>query len=231
MSEDHKTLNSNFSQSMKLRDGALQRTESKLQETELELKETRDRMQRTEQQLGIMSSELGETKETLTTMKQKLNNTEKERDELNSRINTMRQQMADLPDCCPPNWKLLSGKCLYISQVYRTWEDSKSDCEKKDSRLLVLNENSWQIKNFPIQSSRNYWIGLRYTKNYKKVWFDGSEGSNPNVDPGYPGKIVNGYLSEGKSDEQNYCICEKKPGQIKFQSFHQYECMKSIETT
>ncbi|XP_034297795.1 B-cell differentiation antigen CD72 isoform X2 [Pantherophis guttatus] len=40
--------------------------------------------------------------------------------------------------CCPRGWTLFRWKCLWASSERKTWSESKLDCERKSSRLLVL---------------------------------------------------------------------------------------------
>ena len=50
------------------------------------------------------------------------------------------------PGCCPLGWEHFRQKCLWISLYSKNWEDSKTDCEKMSSRLVVLKE-SWEASN------------------------------------------------------------------------------------
>lgn len=52
------------------------------------------------------------------------------------------------PDCCPSGWLLYRGKCLFISSEKKTWEDSRDECEKKYSQLLVT--KSWSRWTVPV---------------------------------------------------------------------------------
>ncbi|NXN30253.1 CD72 protein, partial [Nycticryphes semicollaris] len=80
-----------------------------------------------------------------------LGKTEKEMQEVQGKLNNSESTVAILRsctaiDCCPSGWLLYRGKCLFISSEKKTWEDSRDECEKKYSQLLVTKSwNRWTV--------------------------------------------------------------------------------------
>ncbi|PKU38563.1 b-cell differentiation antigen cd72 [Limosa lapponica baueri] len=69
--------------------------------------------------------------------------------------------------CC---WLLYRGKCLFISSEKKTWEDSRDECEKKYSQLLVTKSWSrWTVPTFLRNADIPYWIGLQKSS---FPWYD-----------------------------------------------------------
>uniref|UniRef100_A0A8V5HCT4 Uncharacterized protein n=1 Tax=Melopsittacus undulatus TaxID=13146 RepID=A0A8V5HCT4_MELUD len=86
---------------------------------------------------------------------------------LQGELNSSRSTVADLRactaiDCCPSGWLLYRGKCLFISSEKKTWEDSRNECEKKYSQLLITKSwNRWTVPTFLKNADIPYWIGLQ----------------------------------------------------------------------
>nr|XP_033792400.1 B-cell differentiation antigen CD72-like [Geotrypetes seraphini] len=186
MLEDHEVLNSSFSQSMRLKDKALKDTENKLHESEVRLKDTRDRcfqhLNHTEQELEDMRRNLGITQDLLTDSERKLKTSEeimktieKERDQLNSDLKKKEELFADcaLIESCPQGWKLAGGKCLYFSTTINNWETSKAYCEDADSSVLVFSKENLQVQEYIKQKRKEHWSML--PPYYHNTWRDGSK--------------------------------------------------------
>nr|XP_013808746.1 PREDICTED: uncharacterized protein LOC106493276 [Apteryx mantelli mantelli] len=85
-------------------------------------------------------------------------------------------------DCCPSGWVMYRGKCLFMSAEKKTWEDSKAECDKKMSQLLITKSwTRWTVPNFLKNSDTPYWIGL-YKSSFP--WYE------------------YGWLEEGDPDEE-----------------------------
>ncbi|XP_009996769.1 PREDICTED: snaclec 4-like [Chaetura pelagica] len=70
--------------------------------------------------------------------------------------------VATVADCCPSGWLLYRGKCLFISSEKKTWENSREECERKYSQLLVTKSWSrWTVPAFLKNADTPYWIGLQ----------------------------------------------------------------------
>ncbi|KAG6921361.1 C-type lectin domain family 6 member A, partial [Chelydra serpentina] len=79
--------------------------------------------------------------------------------------------------CCPADWVLYRGKCLFISKEEKRWEESKEDCESKSARLLITKSwDWWTMPTFLKNTDVQYWIGLYRSKEtqWKWKWVDNS---------------------------------------------------------
>ncbi|KFW71641.1 C-type lectin domain family 12 member B, partial [Pygoscelis adeliae] len=100
---------------------------------------------------------------------------EKEMQEVQGKLNNSENTVAILRsctsiDCCPSGWLLYRGKCLFISSEKKTWEDSRDECEKKYSQLLVTKSWSrWTVPTFLKNADIPYWIGLQKSS---FPWYD-----------------------------------------------------------
>ncbi|KFV27479.1 C-type lectin domain family 17, member A, partial [Tauraco erythrolophus] len=100
---------------------------------------------------------------------------EKEMQEVQGKLNNSESTVAVLRsctaiDCCPSGWLLYRGKCLFISSEKKTWEDSRVECEKKYSQLLVTKSWSrWTVPTFLKNADISYWIGLQKSS---FPWYD-----------------------------------------------------------
>ncbi|XP_054842795.1 killer cell lectin-like receptor subfamily F member 1 isoform X2 [Eublepharis macularius] len=81
--------------------------------------------------------------------------------------------------CCPNGWTLFRWKCLWVSNEWKAWEDSKRDCERQSSQLLIL--KPWDAGTLgdaagitSLLQSNEFWIGLKGTYNWFWYWVDGS---------------------------------------------------------
>ncbi|NXF68632.1 CL12B protein, partial [Ciccaba nigrolineata] len=101
--------------------------------------------------------------------------TEKEMQEVQGKLNNSESTVAILRsctaiDCCPSGWLLYRGKCLFISSEKKTWEDSRDECERKYSQLLVTKSWSrWTVPTFLKNADIPYWIGLQKSS---FPWYD-----------------------------------------------------------
>uniref|UniRef100_A0ABM5FUV7 Oxidized low-density lipoprotein receptor 1-like isoform X3 n=1 Tax=Pogona vitticeps TaxID=103695 RepID=A0ABM5FUV7_9SAUR len=98
--------------------------------------------------------------------------------------------------CCPLGWEHFRQKCLWISLYSKNWEDSKTDCEKMSSRLVVLKE-SWEASNLwnsilSKLSWEQFWIGLSSDGQWLSL-ADGSSVDSTDV----RGNVFYGILSNG----------------------------------
>ncbi|KYO39281.1 hypothetical protein Y1Q_0005438 [Alligator mississippiensis] len=76
-------------------------------------------------------------------------------------------------NCCPETWVLHHGKCLFLSKEKKTWDESKVNCERESSQLLVLWDwNGTTMPSFLTNMDASYWIGLWYERSW--TWIDGT---------------------------------------------------------
>ncbi|XP_015984388.2 C-type lectin-like domain family 1 [Rousettus aegyptiacus] len=76
---------------------------------------------------------------------------------------------------CPSNeWKLHGGKCYWIAENKKTWNQSKNDCAMKNSHLLVIRDFiDMSFLWLHLNSSGLYWIGSSIPSTEKSwTWVD-----------------------------------------------------------
>ncbi|KAL2294146.1 hypothetical protein Nmel_007869 [Mimus melanotis] len=145
----------------------LRAREQSLEQTQLDLAWAREELQRAWHQGNITQLELDRLNVELRRVMGVLGKTEREVQEVQGRLNNSESTVALLRsctaiDCCPSGWLLYRGKCLFISSEKKTWEDSRDECEKTYSQLLVTKSWSrWTVPSFLKNADVPYWIGLQ----------------------------------------------------------------------
>ncbi|KAL8177049.1 UNVERIFIED_CONTAM: hypothetical protein K2H54_041240 [Gekko kuhli] len=88
-------------------------------------------------------------------------------------LENFQQKRTDSGVCCPPGWVSFRTNCYWDSRAGKSWEDAKSDCEDKDSHLVII--NSYEEQLFVSQRVRPQftWIGLTDASGSWK-WVDGT---------------------------------------------------------
>ncbi|NXE29704.1 CD72 protein, partial [Ardeotis kori] len=145
-SREHAAEQGRLSQEVSMR-------EQKLEQTRLELAWARAELQRAWREGNSSWLELGSLNAELRRVMGVLGKTEKEMQEVQGKLNNSESTVAILRsctaiDCCPSGWLLYRGKCLFISSEKKTWEDSRNECEKIYSQLLVT--KSWTRWTVPV---------------------------------------------------------------------------------
>ncbi|NXO15201.1 CD72 protein, partial [Oriolus oriolus] len=159
-SREHTAEQGRLSQELRAR-------EQSLEQTQLELAGARVELQRAWREGNITQLELDRLNAELRHVTGVLGRTEREVQELQGRLNNSESTVALLRsctalDCCPSGWLLYRGKCLFISSEKKTWEDSRDECEKTYSQLLVTKSWSrWTVPAFLKNADVPYWIGLQ----------------------------------------------------------------------
>uniref|UniRef100_A0A8D2QVR3 C-type lectin domain-containing protein n=1 Tax=Zosterops lateralis melanops TaxID=1220523 RepID=A0A8D2QVR3_ZOSLA len=157
----HESEQGRLSQELRVR-------EQSLEQTQLELAWAREELQRAWHDGNISQLELDRLNVELRRVMGVLGKTEREVQEVQGRLNNSESTVALLRsctaiDCCPSGWLLYRGKCLFISSEKKTWEDSRDECEKTYSQLLVT--KSWTLflllQTFLKNADVPYWIGLQ----------------------------------------------------------------------
>ncbi|RMC16540.1 hypothetical protein DUI87_06477 [Hirundo rustica rustica] len=148
-SREHTAEQGRLSQELRAR-------EQSLEQTQLELAWARGELQRAWHNGNITQLELDRLNVELRRVMGVLGKTEREVQEVQGRLNNSESTVALLRsctaiDCCPSGWLLYRGKCLFISSEKKTWEDSRDECEKTYSQLLVT--KSWSRWTVPDVSS------------------------------------------------------------------------------
>ncbi|NXY88597.1 CD72 protein, partial [Alcedo cyanopectus] len=141
--------------------------EKSLEQAHLELVWARAELQRAWREGNSSQLELGSQDAELRRIMGVLGKMEKDMQEVQGKLNSSESTVAILRsctaiDCCPSGWLLYRGKCLYISSEKKTWEDSRDECEKKYSQLLITKSWSrWTVPTFLKNADIPYWIGLQ----------------------------------------------------------------------
>ncbi|XP_028971238.2 CD209 antigen-like protein C [Esox lucius] len=84
---------------------------------------------------------------------------------------------------CKVGWMLFQSSCyliLFPDALWKTWTESREDCKKRESDLVVISSQPEQefISNqtkYYFDPYHGYWIGLSYQANNQSwMWVDGS---------------------------------------------------------
>ncbi|NXI49603.1 CL12B protein, partial [Chloroceryle aenea] len=202
----------------------------------------REELQRAWREGNSSQLELGSRDAELRRIMGVLGKMEKEMQEVQGKLNNSESTVAILRsctaiDCCPLGWLLYRGKCLFISSEKKTWEDSRDECEKKYSQLLITKSWSrWTVPTFLKNADIPYWIGLQKSSfpwydygwleeddpdgdGVSDVWFwvDGSlyESCGQGESNGSCAIISRGNIKPAQCtspDDLHFWICEKTAG-------------------
>ncbi|CAM4638806.1 unnamed protein product [Lepidochelys olivacea] len=77
---------------------------------------------------------------------------------------------------CPPNWLLHRDKCYWVSKEKNPWNESRDDCSRRSSRLLVIrDQDEMTFIQTTSKDTNQIWLGLTVTSCARKwTWVDGS---------------------------------------------------------
>ncbi|XP_014434377.1 killer cell lectin-like receptor subfamily F member 2 isoform X2 [Pelodiscus sinensis] len=84
---------------------------------------------------------------------------------------------------CPVNWRLHEDKCYWLSKELNSWSESREDCTRKGSEMLVI-QNTEQMDHLQsaLPEADHIWIGLAFNSSQGKwTWLDGA--SVPELGP------------------------------------------------
>ncbi|NXS69710.1 CD72 protein, partial [Pandion haliaetus] len=159
-SREHAAEQGRLSQEVSTREQSLERTELELAWARAELQRAWREGNSSQLELGSLNAELRRTMGVLGKMEKEMQEVQRELNNSESTVAILRSCTAI--DCCPSGWLLYRGKCLFISSEKKTWEDSRDECEKKYSQLLVTKSWSrWTVPTFLKNADIPYWIGLQ----------------------------------------------------------------------
>ncbi|XP_049328208.1 CD209 antigen-like protein D [Astyanax mexicanus] len=93
-------------------------------------------------------------------------------------------------------WIYFSSSLYYISSEYKSWSESRNDCRKRGSDLVIINSREEQVFINTLRKGQRVWIGLSdaETEGVWK-WVDGSE-------------LITGYWGPGEpnSNGEEDCV-------------------------
>ncbi|XP_062456501.1 B-cell differentiation antigen CD72-like [Rhea pennata] len=140
--------------------------EQSLEQAQRELMRARAELQRAWLESNSSQRELGSLDAELESVMGALGKMEKELQDMQKKLNASERTVSSLRscsniDCCPSGWVMYRDKCLFMSAEKKTWEDSRAECDKKISQLLITKSwTRWTVPNFLKNSDTPYWIGL-----------------------------------------------------------------------
>nr|XP_028595488.1 B-cell differentiation antigen CD72-like [Podarcis muralis] len=159
-SQAHAANSSALAQRIRTKEESLAQAREMLREAKAGLEHAREELRRAECNLTLLRQDQGRLEE---------KNREME-------TNLTHARSCQQIGCCPPQWKLFRWKCLWISAEKRTWEESKTDCAKNESLLLIL-RGPWSAEELQRSQvlmnslrSTSFWIGLQGIRR----WVDNS---------------------------------------------------------
>ncbi|XP_058863056.1 CD209 antigen-like protein E [Acipenser ruthenus] len=131
---------------------------------------------------------------------------------------------------CPLGWRRTGRSCYMFSDQQKTWTDSQSFCQSKQSALLIIN-NAEEQKDIISKrsSSQSYWIGLSdRVKEGDFRWVDNTSfktteqfWAEQQPDDWHSNEDCihlrnDGLWNDASCDIQSYFICEKETRMIFF---------------
>nr|XP_048690675.1 LOW QUALITY PROTEIN: B-cell differentiation antigen CD72-like [Caretta caretta] len=240
-SRAHEAESSHLSQQVSTKEATLVQTARELEQARQELEQARRELEQARQELEQARRELGQARQeenstqeqlrerdaALEGTKEELARVQEEKREIKEKLNQMESALSSIrpceqTGCCPADWVLYRGKCLFVSKEEKTWEESKKDCEGNSARLLIT--KSWDSRampNFLKNTNVQYWIGLVWNKEseWQWKWVDNSRFEDPRY-WSYArysltscGAIRNGFINRDLCYSPKPWICEKAPSQ------------------
>uniref|UniRef100_A0A7N6ASJ2 C-type lectin domain-containing protein n=1 Tax=Anabas testudineus TaxID=64144 RepID=A0A7N6ASJ2_ANATE len=151
---------------------------------------------------------------------------------LNDNYNNLNKNFTDLQKTvagkfCPEGWKKFRCSCYFKSTENKTWSESRTDCENRESDLVMINSKEEQDFVSQMSMNRESWIGLTVTTHGSNIryswswaWVDGSPLTETFWAAGQREAPLNSFSrvalgQSGKWKTQvyysgNFWICEKK---------------------
>ncbi|XP_067332601.1 hepatic lectin-like isoform X1 [Channa argus] len=97
-----------------------------------------------------------------------------EKKQLEKKLNNLNNTCDKL---CSQEWTRFGSSCYFKSSEKKTWSNSQTDCEKRESNLVIINSKEEQDFVTKLNMNEESWIGLK-TKwtsgKYQWNWVDGS---------------------------------------------------------
>ncbi|XP_072526439.1 uncharacterized protein [Salminus brasiliensis] len=112
----------------------------------------------------------------------------RERDQLQNKL-------SQLVTAKETGWKFFSCRLYYISNVEKTWSESRADCRNRGADLVIINSREEQDFIINNLDSDRMWIGLTDSENERVwKWVDGTA-------------LTTAYWHEGEPNDENNEDC------------------------
>ncbi|XP_030423857.1 B-cell differentiation antigen CD72-like [Gopherus evgoodei] len=178
----HEAESSRLSQQVSTKGATLAQMARELEQARRELGQAREELEQMQLEMNGTQEKLRQWEAALEGTKEELARVQEEKREIKEKLNQTKSALASIrpceqTDCCPADWVLYRGKCLFISKEKTNWEESRKECEQKSAQLLIA--KSWDTEttpNFLKHTGMQYWIGARrdwYARSQWK-WLDDS---------------------------------------------------------
>ncbi|XP_077673087.1 B-cell differentiation antigen CD72-like [Eretmochelys imbricata] len=231
----HEAESSRLSQQVSTKEATLAQTARELEQARRELGQARRELGQARRELGQARRELGQARQeenstqeqlrereaALEGTKEELARVQEEQREIKEKLNQTESALSSIHSCeqtgcCPAQWVLYRGKCLFISKEKVNWQKSKEECELNSARLLIT-KYWWTMPNFLKNTNVQYWIGLVRNQESQWQWVDNSPFKQDWSYPSYSytscGAIRNGVINRDPCYYLKPWICEKAPSQ------------------
>ncbi|CAM4555651.1 unnamed protein product [Lepidochelys olivacea] len=171
-SRAHEAESSRLSQQVSTKGATLAQTARELEQTARELGQARRELELMRQEENSTQEQLREREAALEGTKEELARVQEEQREIKEKLNQTESALSSIrpceqTGCCPAQWVLYRGKCLFISKEKVNWQKSKEECELNSARLLIT-KYWWTMPNFLKNTNVQYWIGL--VRNEESQW-------------------------------------------------------------
>ncbi|XP_017289363.1 CD209 antigen-like protein C [Kryptolebias marmoratus] len=145
---------------------------------------------------------------------------------LSKNYSLLKDEVKELKDTikgkCPDQWKRFGCSCYFKSTQWKSWSESRKDCQERGADLVIINTEEEQTFVAELSMNGESWIGLmgqwiQWKSDYQWQWVDGSPLTQSFWETRWPktysnwqyatmfqGKWKNSYNSNTKN-----WICEK----------------------
>ncbi|XP_074808303.1 B-cell differentiation antigen CD72-like [Natator depressus] len=201
----------------------LEQARQELEQARRELEQARRELELMRQEENSSQKQLRQQEAALEGTKEELARVQEEKREIKEKLNQTESALSSIHSCeqtgcCPAQWVLYRGKCLFVSKKKVNWQKSKEECELNSARLLIT-KYWWTMPNFLKNTDVPYWIGLVRNKEsqWQWKWVDNSpfkpDWSYPSYSFSSCGAIRNGIINKDSCYDRKPWICEKAPSQ------------------
>ncbi|XP_077323205.1 uncharacterized protein LOC143956908 [Lithobates pipiens] len=198
---DHETMNNGMTRRLRSGEDLLELVKKKLVITESDLKKTRLELEKAVQGIMDLNSSLLQCQWEVQTSTSERQAAEEMLRDTRSKLDKYGKEF------CPEGWILFGMKCFWFSDEKKTWRNGENDCERKNSMLIVVQQNDRELRDF-LSRKGEFWVGKELPKDYYKYesnWPGGYESWVPDA----CWKIDGGNLQGVQCEESNNWICER----------------------